>query len=720
MGDYPPERDGSDGAVSRGTHRPEPGADGVQDPRDAADCAEVFSQPCFQNIVHSLQEGFALYGPDDRLIIANDEYRRLHGPISEMIEPGMRFEDMVRAFFKVGQVPDAVGREEEFVQARLQQHRNPTGAILRRRADGVCFLIQESKLPDGSTVVTETDVTELTEAQEALESNQKRFEDYAYIGSDWLWEMNEHYRFVDVFADDPEGKPTAKEMAALAPGRTRWELADVDPESDAIWAQHKADLLAHREFRRFEYSANTASGETRHLSASGLPVFDLNGRFAGYRGTARDVTDRVRTERILRSRNRAFELLAAGASLEEVLDAIVKGMEYALSGVLCSILLVSEDGKRLVSGSAPSLPGFYNEAVDGLEISATAGCCGAAAYSGRRIIVEDVMTHPYWEPFRDLAQRAGLRACWSEPIKSSDGRVLGTFAVYYGRPATPDSFSLEYATTTAHIVGIAIERKYREAELTVAKDLAEQANRAKSQFLANMSHELRTPLNAIIGFSESISKEVLGPVEPKKYRDYAGDIHASAEHLLSLLNDILDLSRIEAGKLELREDEHVDLCALIGDSLQQFMETAKKNGLRLRTTCSAAIPNIRGDQRACRQILYNLVSNAIKFTPAGGTVDISVCEEDGDLVLVVADTGIGIGSAQLKTVLRPFERADNAVARGAEGTGLGLPIVDSLTRLHGGALSIDSVPDRGTRVTVTFPRRRIVRPENEPGAHLGG
>ena len=685
---------------------------GVNDQSKTVDCPEAadpatqsdVNQAWFQDVVNGLQEGFALYDADDRLVIANDEYRRLHGPVSDIITPGMCYEQMLRAFIAGGHVPAAKGREEAFAQDRIERHRNPRGTILRRRTDGTCFFIKESKLRDGGVAVTQTDVTELTRAKEALEDSQERFRHFAEIGSDWLWETDDQFRFTRSSVEDH----AQKTIGTVAAGKTPWQFAKADPETDANWAGHKADLEAHRAFRDFEYRVESDSAEFFHFSVSGSPVFDGSGTFLGYRGTARDITRRRRYEEIVESRNKALELLATGASLEQILLVLVEATEITIPGVLCSVLLVTEDGRRLSCLCAPSLPAFYNDAVDGLEIGMGVGCCGTAAHTGQRVVVEDLATHPYWLPFADLIRQANLRACWSQPIKASDGTVLGTFAAYYREPKAPDEFTLDYLKTTAHLAGIAIERKSHESELRLAKEQAERANRTKSQFLANISHELRTPMNAILGFSETISHELFGPIEPAKYHEYAVDIHRSAEHLLNLLNDVLDLSKIEAGKLQIDDKDIIDPGKLVDECVQCFHDAAYRKQIGLRKDRQPELPYPRGDGRACKQIFLNLISNAVKFTAAGGSVGTCVqVDSNGDLLITVSDTGIGVETKDLSRILEPFERSGTAEVRQIEGTGLGLPIVNSLVELHGGTLSLESESGVGTKAMVRFPAGRL-------------
>ncbi|MBS0469672.1 MAG: PAS domain S-box protein [Proteobacteria bacterium] len=250
------------------------------------------------------------------------------------------------------------------------------------------------------------------------------------------------------------------------------------------------------------------------------------------------------------------------------------------------------------------------------------------------------------------------------------------------------------------------ERKEMELELIKSKEAAEFANRTKTEFLAQMSHELRTPLNAIIGFAEVIKDEMFGPVGLKKYADYAHDIHTSGRHLLDLINDILDLSKLEAGKHELREDV-VTLPAVVESCLTLVRDRAEKSSVLLATEIEPGLPRLICDERAVKQVLLNFLSNAVKFTPAGGTVTTSARRSAGGIAISVRDTGIGMSAADVRVALSPFGQIDSKIARQHKGTGLGLPICKQLVELHGGTLSVDSAPGKGTTMTATFPAERV-------------
>jgi len=243
-----------------------------------------------------------------------------------------------------------------------------------------------------------------------------------------------------------------------------------------------------------------------------------------------------------------------------------------------------------------------------------------------------------------------------------------------------------------------------------AKESAEIANRAKSEFLANMSHELRTPLNSIIGFSQILTEEMYGKLGDEKYAEYAGDILASSTHLLAIIGDILDISKIEAGELKV-EDVDLNLGAAIGHALRMVDERGRKKGLKLDALLPHGSPVLRADPRHLRQILLNLLTNAVKFTDTGGSVTVTGgLGDDGGIEITVSDTGIGIAPENINKILEPFGQVAHSMTRDHEGTGLGLPLVKSLIELHGGRLAVDSTPGTGTRVTIAFPPDRTVEP----------
>ena len=252
------------------------------------------------------------------------------------------------------------------------------------------------------------------------------------------------------------------------------------------------------------------------------------------------------------------------------------------------------------------------------------------------------------------------------------------------------------------------DRETAYQALRLAKDEAEAANQAKSGFLATMSHELRTPLNAIIGFSEMMLREVLGSLGNEQYRAYVGDIHASGTHLLQIINDILDLSKAEAGKIDLSEEvfDLRDIMRSVGQLTAGRVHAAE---LTQDINFPDELPPLCGDERKTKQVLLNLITNSVKFTPAGGAITISArWNLQRGLAVTVADTGIGIPEEDLERVLKPFEQVDSSLSRQHQGTGLGLPLVKAIMELHGGRLELKSELGVGTEVTVIFPPERVL------------
>ncbi len=417
----------------------------------------------------------------------------------------------------------------------------------------------------------------------------------------------------------------------------------------------------------------------------------------------RDVTKAKRAKRIQQSRARVLECSASGGSLEEILFLLAEHVESALPGMFCSILLLDEDGTHLRHGAAPSLPEFYNQAVDGLAIGPRMGSCGTAVHTGERVVVKDVMSHPYWKNHRELARRAGVRACWSEPIFSSQGEKLGTLALYYRRPRGPTAEEVKFVRSAAQLAGLAIGRKRSEMELAEARRAAEAANLAKSEFLANMSHEIRTPMTAILGFADLLAAPQLAD---QQRIDHAQTIRQNGKLLLELINDILDLSKVEAGKLAVEQTACL-LRDVVHGTISLMRVRAQSKGLRLECHGEFPLPQtIRTDPLRLRQILVNLVGNAIKFTDRG-RVEVTVrCGSPttgpARLEFVIADTGIGITREEMAVLFEPFVQADASTTRRYGGTGLGLTISKRLAKMLGGDIHVESEWGAGSTFTLSI------------------
>ncbi len=260
------------------------------------------------------------------------------------------------------------------------------------------------------------------------------------------------------------------------------------------------------------------------------------------------------------------------------------------------------------------------------------------------------------------------------------------------------------------------ERKAAEVDLQVAMGKAENASQAKSAFLASMSHELRTPLNAIIGFSEVIKDETFGPTERIKYRSYAEDIYSSGQHLLALINDILDLSKVESETAELHE-ESIEVPSLVQSALTMVEDGARTAEVTLVLDIRDDLPLLWADERKLTQILVNLLANAVKFTEPGGAITFRAwCRTDSGFVFQVVDTGIGMAASDIPRALSNFGQIDSVLSRNYEGTGLGLSLSKALIELHGGSLDLQSQLGIGTTVTVRFPTNRLIQSDLQTAA----
>jgi len=365
---------------------------------------------------------------------------------------------------------------------------------------------------------------------------------------------------------------------------------------------------------------------------------------------------------------------------------------------------------------AANLPGVvYQRRVDpNGEIRYTYISEGAKDLFG--VSAEEILSDPkalfsthgpsYRESFRQrLLEASRTMTIWDveAEIITRDGKRKWTHAI--ARPKKLPDGAVQWDGIILDATRIA----RREQQLRVEKDQAELANRGKSEFIATMSHELRTPLNAIIGFSEVMQQELQGPLGSPMYRDYCRDILESGRHLLSIINDVLDISKVEAGKLQLNEDD-VELEAVIGKVLRLMRERAEAADVTISAEIADGLPLVKADERLLKQILSNLLSNAIKFTNKGGTAVMSARIENASIVLAVKDSGIGIAPDEIPRALERFGQVDNSLSRKFEGTGLGLPLVKAFTELHGGTFELQSQLEVGTTAIVRLPASRIIPP----------
>jgi PAS domain S-box-containing protein len=493
------------------------------------------------------------------------------------------------------------------------------------------------------------DISERIRTQREIMESQLRFQDFAEASSDCFFEIDETLKRVE--ANSIVDPALASRVGLILTPRAEGEApAGVSAEA---WRVLRHMLISRQSFRAVRLTMVQENGRILHLSLSGKPVFDLDGRFRGYRGTGRDITREINAqEAARRAERRMVEAMEGAPSAIALLD----GALNFVAGNSALRLLAPLQGEHLWPGSP--FAAFLS---------------GLLGLDARALLKELIATG---EP-REL--QAGAAWLLVAARKLSDGGVVLTFS---------DVSAL----------------KQREREFVQAQRNAESANQLKSQFLATMSHELRTPLNAILGFSEIIRDQVFGRDDRawNKYSQYAASIHSSGGHLLSLISEILDMSKIEAGSYVL-ELEKLDICELLSSTAALMAATARKANVDLHVDLPAVPVPLRADARSVRQIALNLLSNAIKFTPAGGQVRLSLTAERQQVAFTVVDSGIGIAEEDLEAVFEPFRQVDSSVRRRHEGTGLGLAITKRLVELHGGTITLTSQPSVGTTVRVTLP-----------------
>ena len=642
-----------------------------------------------QDAVNAMSDGFILYDPNDRLVLCNQRFRELRNRDPITYEPGISFEEILRHAIRTGELVVPKGEDPEaWIGARMELHRSASGVIMRE-SGGRILRISERRTSDGGIVSIHADITELKRAQAEVEAAQARLADWAGASNDWFWETDADYRFT--FISEGVEKATGISAAALI-GR-RIDAGRMVGDDTPQRQDYFAALAARAPFRDFVVGGKTHDGRRYYVSVSGRPFRDAEGKFAGYRGTGRDVTGQIEAEHALERQTEIFSTL--------------------IENLPVGVTLVDRD-RRFVAFNRPFLD-VYQLDPNMLRI-------GDPFDKFIRYHAERGEYGP--GDIDDLTRPVVERALDPQPHqferKRPNGQVVeirrvplpgGGFVTTYIDVSVSRQREFDLEDTRARLERQAHELNEARIEAERARAAADAANRAKSLFLANMSHELRTPLNAILGFSEVTREAMMGPLDAR-YRDYASEIHASGQYLLRLINDVLDTSKIEVDRMELHE-ELVDLPDVVGECQRLLRDRAEDGQLSLTAELPPGLPLLVADRLRVKQILLNLLSNAMKFTPAGGHIAVSASlPDDGGIVISIADTGIGMRPEDIPVALEPFRQIENPLTRHYEGTGLGLPLAKALVELHGGRLTVASVLGRGTTVQVWLPPRCLKR---QPG-----
>lgn len=423
---------------------------------------------------------------------------------------------------------------------------------------------------------------------------------------------------------------------------------------------------------------------------------------------------------------RVLEMVAAGAPLDDTLTELLRVVEEQADGMLCSILLLSEDGCRVHTGAAPSLPASFVEAIEGEEIGPRAGSCGTAAYLRKQVVVTDIAQDPLWEDYRALALEAGLRACWSTPIVSRGGQVLGTFAMYYREPAAPTALHLVLIALATHLAGVAIGRARAEhdrlrlvSELDVQRRALEAAGHQKDEFLAMLAHELRNPLAAI---SNATALARLRLVRGLDIDAPLNVLERQVRNSSRLLDDLLDVARLTRGTLQLRRAP-VPLQDVVAGAVEAQRSLIEARGHQLTVSMTSETVIVDGDATRLEQAVSNLLHNAAKYSPDGSHLEVHLERRPGEAVVRVRDDGIGLAPDLLPHVFELFVQGEHSLARTHGGLGLGLPLVRSLVMLHGGTVrAFSEGVGRGSEFVVALPLLEAAagpRPGAGPAASSG-
>jgi PAS domain S-box-containing protein len=579
------------------------------------------------------------------------------------------------------------------IRERLLRGESAPGVLelLALRKDGTTVWIEVRPTVvkwDGEPAIHSAvvDISERKRAEEALEASERRFKDFTESGSDWYWESDAEHRFTAEYVNfDTAGPQSWRRVVGL----TRFDFRVDDDRDDASWIAHRADLEAHRPFRNFSYRILHKDGTYHHIKTNGKPIFDDKQQFVGYRGTASDVTAEME----------AREAAArAQAELQDAIASISEGFAYFDADD--RLVYINERYREIA-----------HEAADLMVPGRT--MAEIVRQSAARGIYAGSMGNP--EAWKTERLKRFRKAEGSHEIERSDGRCLrvserktssgGTVSVAFDiteRKRAEDALARAHDELEAKVEERTEALQSEIGERKLAEEEATRANQAKSEFLSSMSHELRTPLNAMLGFTQLLRDFPDQPLSEEQ-KGHIGQIIDGGKHLLGLVNEVLDLSRVESGRLDLTP-EPTALAQAVRESLILVQPLAEERGITVSFAAHAGSAlMVQADPSRLKQVLLNVLSNAVKYNHAKGSVTVSTTTGDGDLARVdIRDTGPGIAADRHDEVFRPFSRL-GAEASKIEGTGIGLTISRQLIESMGGTLDFTSTPGQGSTFWIELP-----------------